>query len=204
MELTFMENGRNLLVLIGERGPEALLLPGVSILSVQVEEAEWNDLLSPWPAEPVFPKAGGFGGQADRLIETIMPKIGECIKTHPGWHGVMGYSLAGLFSLYLSSKTDCFDGCASVSGSLWYPGFTEYLRDHPLHAQSVYLSLGEREKETKNARMKTVEAKTLLCRDLLSAYTETVFELNPGGHFQEPKARMKRALKKLTEMGTVS
>ena len=52
---------------------------GVSI--VVIEDVNWNDDLTPWPAEGVFKKAKPFGGQAtvflDKLTREIIPKAEE-------------------------------------------------------------------------------------------------------------------------------
>ena len=43
-----------------------------------------------------------------------------------------GYSLGGLFSMYAAVNTDLFGTVLSCSSSLWYPGFLDYLKEHPL------------------------------------------------------------------------
>ena len=45
---------------------------------VVIEDVNWNDDLTPWPAEGVFKKAKPFGGQAeaflDKLTRDIIPE----------------------------------------------------------------------------------------------------------------------------------
>ena len=52
---------------------------GVSI--VVIEDVNWNDDLTPWPAEGVFKKAKPFRGQAtaflDKLTREIIPEAEE-------------------------------------------------------------------------------------------------------------------------------
>ena len=56
---------------------------------------------------------------------------------------IMGYSLAGLFALWAMYQTDIFAGCATCSGSMWYPGFVEYVNSQPTLAnKQIYISLG--------------------------------------------------------------
>ena len=43
---------------------------------------------------------------------------------------IAGYSLAGLFALWAAWNSGYFRRVASVSGSLWYPGFTDYIRNN--------------------------------------------------------------------------
>lgn len=59
-------------------------------------------------------------------------------------------------------KKELFTGIASISGSFWYDGFTEWFsKQEHVYSDVFYFSLGEKEKDGKNARMATVEAATL-------------------------------------------
>lgn len=57
-----------------------------------------------------------------------------------------GYSLAGLFALWSGFHTQTFSGVCSVSGSLWFDGFSEWMQAHMADFKpgAVYLSLGDR------------------------------------------------------------
>ena len=122
----------------------------------------------------------------------------ECEKRYAA-----GYSLAGLLSLWALLETDLFDGCASVSGSLWFAGMEEYVRTHdPKRPCSVYLSLGEREKESRTAVLRSVEERTTaIDRDLREKENvrRILLEKNPGGHFQEMEKRIGKGLAWLLE-----
>ena len=185
-----------LFVLVGEHEPEAFhnALPDIRMLAVS--GFDWNEKLSPWPTQRVFRNGDDFGGKADELIGELL----EALKQYPGRKYIAGYSLAGLFALYTATKTDQFEGCASVSGSLWYPDFEDYIQTHPVLCSSVYLSLGDLEKNSRNPLMKTVEEKTERISRLLAQYTNTVFEMNPGNHFHEPEKRMAKAVRGLLQM----
>ncbi len=185
--------------MIGVREPDGLMVDGVSLLLCPVEEAEWNRLLSPWPAERVFSGTPPFDGGAEAFFQELELQIHPYLSACTGKQFLCGYSLAGLFSLYICSLFSKFDGCASVSGSLWYPGWIEWLNNHPIQCRSVYLSVGDREKNSRNKLMKTVEDRTQETGQMIAAYAETVFELNPGGHFQDETKRLHRALSVLTE-----
>lgn len=201
-EIIMLENGPDLAVVIGAQSAEELLLPGVSILLCPVGENDWNQNLSPWPADPVFRKTPPFGGGADAYFDTFLPDLTTALETHPGRHWLCGYSLAGLFALYICSKHNLFDGCVSASGSLWYPEWISWLEANPIQCRHVYLSLGDKEKNTKHPLMKTVEDKTRRCESIISAYAETVFELNEGGHFADENARLSKGLRWLSERQT--
>ncbi len=161
--------------------------------------ADWDRDLSPWPAPKVFRGGSDFSGGADDFLRTLLTEIAPAAEgdLSPAWRGLFGYSLAGLFSLWAMTKTDFFRRCASVSGSLWFDGFTEYLSAHPLLGQpeKVYLSLGDREEKAKNPRMQRVRAAAEEAKAILQSQgVPCTFELNAGGHFQDILERQKRAV----------
>lgn len=159
---------------------------------------EWDDYLTPWPMQ-----MGNrlFGGKADELLSFINSEVICEIKKE----GILadklylaGYSLAGLFSLWSLYESDMFSGAVSCSGSLWYDGWTEYVRSKELaHEVRVYLSLGDKEKNTKNISMSRVEDNTLLQKEIMdssSKVSEVHFELNKGGHFADVAERMTKGI----------
>ena len=159
---------------------------------VIIKVNSWNDELSPWPLK--F-KPFDFKGDADTFVTFITDEVIPYIKKYTdATYGIIGYSLAGLFSLYASTKTDIFDTCASVSGSLWYPQFVEYLKEHPLKAQHIYLSLGDKEAHSKHQLMKMVAECT---NEIHEMYPSSFFEWNEGNHFNDPQGRLIKALKKM-------
>ena len=86
---------------------------------------------------------------------------------------------------------------ASVSGSLWFPGFAEYLDENlPQGALDVaYLSLGKKEHKTPNRMMREVLADTKRCEQTLQDRgAKTLFERNPGNHFSEPPLRSAKGI----------
>ena len=105
-----------------------------------------------------------------------------------------GYSLAGLFALWAATRTDTLYGVAAASPSVWFPGWSEYEAAHPIRAQRVYLSLGDREEHTKNQTMAAVGDNI---RALHSALTrrgkDCTLEWNAGGHFKDADLRTARA-----------
>ena len=73
--------------------------------------------------------------------------------------GIAGYSLGGLFALYAAYHCDEFRRVASMSGSLWFPDFREYVLSHDFanRPDRIYLSLGDKEAKTRNPVLKTVQ-----------------------------------------------
>ena len=110
---------------------------------------------------------------------------------------IAGYSLAGLFAVYALYRTDVFSGAVSASGSLWFPGFLDYVTSHamPRTPGRVYLSLGDREKNTKSPVMCRVEENTAALHERFCAEgIACIFELNPGNHFQNVEQRIAKGI----------
>ena len=171
-----------------------------------ISGVDWNRELSPWPAPGVFRGGGDFGGEGpaflDMLTGQIVPPVEAQLGFAPVSRAVAGYSLAGLFALWSVFQTDVFDRVASVSGSLWFDGFMDYMRSSapPNSLRQIYLSLGDREKNTRNQRMAAVEDCTRRAEELLRGWNIPVmFEMNPGGHFQDIPGRIARGIDQLME-----
>ena len=166
---------------------------------VSVSGLDWGRDLSPWPYEPVDSDKRFEGGATEYLhyLEDEVLPYAEGIIGTSDRRVIAGYSMAGMFSLYLPHVSTMFRACASVSGSLWYPGFDHYLRDTPFarRPDAVYLSLGDRESRTRNPIMRRVEDATREALAVLQSQgVEAVFELNPGNHFRDHNARVAKAL----------
>jgi predicted alpha/beta superfamily hydrolase len=181
-------------------------LSGQKLVLVTVSGMDWEKDLSPWPAPRAFRGGKDFGGGADDYLDLFLQKILPCVEGQlafsPAYRAVAGYSLAGLWALYAAYRTKCFQRLACVSGSLWYDGFLDFMRRHSNEcaADRVYFSLGDREKVTKNQRMAVVEEQMRKAADLLSHEgINTVFEQNPGGHFQEPVERLSKGIRWILE-----
>lgn len=165
---------------------------------------DWNRELSPWQAPGVFPNGGDFSGESpaylQRLTEEVLPAV-ESNDT-PRRRYLVGYSLAGLFSLWTLYQTGLFSGAASVSGSLWFDGFYDYVRTHPFvrMPERIVLSVGGKEKHVKNSRIQTVEACTRRIGELYRASgIDTRFTLHPGGHFTDVAYRIAHGICALTD-----
>ena len=172
---------------------------GVSI--VVIPGANWNDNLTPWPAEGVFRKAKPFGGQAasflDKLTNEIIPETEGCLCVVEAERTILGVSLSGLFAVWAGFNTDTFTNIISISGSLWYDGFTEWMNEHTpsLQVKKVCMLLGEKEKNSKDKRMATVEERTRTAAEILKTKSQAAitFELVDGTHFSPILPRLERA-----------
>ena len=173
---------------------------------VTISGLHWNQELSPWPVETVVSKNDNFAGEADQwlplLTGQVVPQVEQLLDTPPIWRMLAGYSLAGLFALWTAFHSDLFTRILSASGSMWYPGWLEFVREHELAAplQGAYLSVGEQESTSPNAVLHTVGERTRAIADLLAERgIPSTFELNPGNHFKNPPLRVAKGIKWLLE-----
>ncbi len=168
---------------------------------VAIGGLDWNRELSPWECDGTVRDAEPFSGQAagflDELLGQIIPEVESSLPQPPTWRGIAGYSLAGLFALWSLWQTDAFGRAASASGSLWFPDFIDYVREHTMSntPDAVYLSLGKKETKTPNRMMRHVLDDTRAMEELLNGRSiPTTLELNPGNHFAQTDLRMARGI----------
>ncbi len=112
-----------------------------------------------------------------------------------------GYSLAGLFALWTATKTELFTGVAAASPSVWFPGWPDYVQEHPILAKRVYLSLGDREERTKNPVLAAVGDRIRALHESLREEHTTVLEWNPGNHFRDSEGRTAKAFSWVAAQG---
>ena len=189
--------------------PEALVLAleGQNLLLVACQAEDWNRCFSPWPAPPAF-GSESFAGEGAQTLRWLTDECAPAIAARFGAREKLlcGYSLAGLFSLWAFYETGAFAGAASCSGSLWFPGWQDYMRGKSSPPGSrVYLSLGEREERTKNRAMRSVGDAT---RAQYAAMQDDInlqrfaLQWEPGGHFNEPEARLARGIRWLLDQSS--
>jgi hypothetical protein len=172
---------------------------GVSI--VVSNDVNWNDDLTPWPAEGVFKKAKPFGGRAaeflDKLTRDIIPETEEHLGIVNPERTLLGVSLSGLFAVWSAFKADAFTNIISISGSLWYDGFVDWMEENTPSPsiKKVCMLLGEKEKNAKEKRMASVEECTQTAANILKerSCADVVFELVEGTHFSPIMPRLERA-----------
>ena len=130
---------------------------GVSLVHIGVDL--WEENFSPWCAPRVFAKGPNFGDGAqktlDTLINHVIPWTESELTDPPTYRVLVGYSLAGLFSLwtgvsqqvacgcqpgtattpqlsgpgapYVDASVATFQRIGAVSGSFWFPGLLDYV-----------------------------------------------------------------------------
>lgn len=229
----YQAEGRNLPVIYsndyGESGTEVLKccreLACPPFHLVTVSGLDWEENMSPWPAEPVVTKKDHFSGGGPAYLEWLLSEAvpaaeqvlrdgetaGDAGEDSTGndigaESYIAGYSMAGLFALWSLYETDFFKGAVSASGSLWYPGFCDYAVSHSFKGtpRHVYLSLGDRESLSRNPVLKTAETS---CRRLEAFYrnqgTDVIFELNQGSHYKDAELRMSMGIRWLLQQTVI-
>lgn len=170
---------------------------------VSVYDFDFEGELTPWPAPGVRKSLPIFKGNAEAhleyLINQVIPEAESMLTSPPSYRIIAGYSLAGLFAFWTAWHTDVFKRIACGSASFWYPGFTDYMKSHPMLSvpDYVYLSLGDNESNTRHPVMSRVGD----CTDEVLNYLSDkeiphFFEVNPGNHFSDPDGRLAKAILK--------
>ena len=175
-----------------------------NFLFAAVPVESWNDELSPWEAPAVWGKESFGGKAADTLhflTEQVIPALKQQFALPENVKIILGgYSLAGLFALWASTQTNLFYGIAAASPSVWFPGWMEFERQHPIQAQRIYLSLGDREERTRNATIAAVGDNIRTLHSQLTARgVDCTLEWNSGGHFKDADLRTARAFQWVME-----
>ncbi len=164
---------------------------------IAVKVADWDADLSPWRAPAVFGNRD-FGGGAEGTLRAILPLCADGAKTYH----IGGYSLAGLFALWAAYRTEAFSGTAAASPSVWFPGFTDFMKANGIQCGAVYLSLGDQEEKAKNPVTASVGDRIREAREILTAQgTRCVLEWNPGNHFRDAALRTAKAFAWLMNNG---
>ena len=176
---------------------------------VSISGIDWNNALTPWSAEGVFKKAKPFGGHAETFIKDLCEDYFPSIEASLGFKHVerylAGVSLSGLFAVWCCFKSRSVSGIASISGSLWYDGFAEWTCSQTLSRDisRIYISLGDREKKSKDKRMCEVENATIRVEQVLKEKgAEVKFVLEEDTtHFSPVIPRLGAALDWLLQTG---
>ena len=166
-------------------------------LLVTIGLEDWTLDLMPWPDGNISrdPDAGKHGQETlDYILQDLLPELERRYGPRPVILG--GYSLAGLFALWASCRTDHFLAIAAASPSVWIHGWIPFAKKNRPMAEAVYLSLGDREEHVKNQAIARVG-------DNLRAYygmlqdqmgpEQCTLVWEEGGHFNENAGRLARA-----------
>lgn len=200
------ENGKaEQVVYLHTASPEASAvweLTGRDYALVSIEGLDWNRDLSPWPHEKVFTGGEDFAGGAEDYLKTltgqIIPAVEQELLLTPQKRYLAGYSLGALFAVYAIYHTALFDGIGSVSGSLWYSGFSAYVKEHTVrrNPDKIYFSLGDKEAASARGIMQTVLMRTEeIEKKFQKDGIRTILEMNRGNHFKQTSERLAKGIR---------
>lgn len=174
---------------------------------VAISEMDWNDDMTPWKAPAV--KEGEFGGRGsqflDRLRWDIFFNLESSLQIRNPKRYLLGLSLSGLFAVWAGIMQPLFEGVASISGSFWYDGFAEWiLKQENLKCVRFYISMGEKENETKVKRFANIEEDTTkVVETLMLKGADVAFEVTEGGHNSPIVPRIEKSVVSLFEKSVV-
>ncbi|MBO6284131.1 MAG: alpha/beta hydrolase [Pseudobutyrivibrio sp.] len=181
-------------------------IESIPIVLAVISDIDWNDEMTPWECPPMFkgdsPCIGGADDYIRKLEDKIVPAILAELNGQPSFVAIAGYSLGGLFAIYSLYKTDIFSRAVSASGSMWFPGFLDFVRKNEMLVKPdrVYFSLGDKEAKTRNQMLCTVEASTKeICELIKNNGIESIFEMNEGNHFKDADLRLAKGIKWICE-----
>lgn len=185
------------------------LAPAVSGLRanvITVPVSNWDQSLTPWKAPALYREQPDFGGDAaatlQQLIAETIPQTEAQYGLQPPQRALAGYSLGGLFTTWAFLQNNTFAAMASLSGSLWFPGWMEYC-EHLCESRSLqnhfaYFSVGTGEKRASSATFRQVEANTQRTAEFFKAAgAEVAFHTSPSKHFDHVTERWAEGLKAL-------
>lgn len=173
----------------------------LNVSIVMISGPDWNDALTPWPANGIFKKEKPFGGNAarflDELTNEVIPEIESDIFQHSPTRTLAGISLSGLFAVWTMFNSSFFKNFISLSGSFWYEGFVEWIENQkvPDKETRIYITLGNREHLSKSKVFSTIDTCTeRVVRHLQKQLTQIEYEQFEGTHFTPMNENLKKAL----------
>lgn len=196
--------GALIILLCGNEGEKTierlkpLILPHIEtkkcrpFLLATFSPVDWEKDYSPWRF--VTDNNRIFAGEADKTIHFINSRLIPTLKAQYSFPEIyfVGYSLGGLTAIYAHCLHH-YNGCASCSGSLWYPRFTDFIKEH-LPDGKIYLSLGGKESHTSNILMSTVDTATSETKRIITNTSQSIYVKESGGHFKDIDGRIARAI----------
>ena len=177
----------------------------VSIVVIYIPADGWNDMLTPWAEPGETPDSPPFAGHASKTLkiihEQVIPAAEKTLAVQKvGERDLIGVSLSGLFTLWQWMQWDTFMSIASLSGSVWFPGFMQWFEgvEVPIKKGKAFFLLGEKEPKAWIKAYRSVGENTEAIVKKLQTYgINTTFQWVPGDHFADPIGRAEDALRAL-------
>lgn len=169
-----------------------------NLVLIFISNNDWESDFTPFNHKAVFKNGRDFTGKANEYLERFkesIKKIEETLTLNVEYRILAGYSLAGLFSLYATKNNGLFRKICSVSPSFWYPGFVDFVKENDFNFDQAYFSIGNKEFLTKNPYLSKSYDCLKEITDILKNRNKNIyFEMNEGGHFNNPDERLKKCI----------
>ena len=174
---------------------------------VVITGMDWQNVFSPWPAKGVPAGSPDFKGESLQFLATlqqsVIPQVERALNISPdAERTLVGVSMSGLFALWQWMLCDTFANIASLSGSFWYAGFLDWMRQRaiPKKTGRGFFLLGNLEDKSKVKAFDCVAANTEEILNLLrEANVDVEFRSVPGNHYSNPIPRLDLAFQALYE-----
>ena len=176
---------------------------GVSI--VVITGMDWDNVFSPWPAPGQPPGSPDFRGESKEFLEKLQKDVIPWIENQLGFttqplRTLVGVSMSGLFALWQWMLCHTFLNIASLSGSFWFPGFIEWMRQRVVPAKKGkgFFLLGKQESKSNVKAFDSVGKNTAEIISILEkAEIKVEFQSVPGNHYSDPLPRLDKAFSAL-------
>ncbi|MDE7119899.1 MAG: hypothetical protein K2O10_04755, partial [Muribaculaceae bacterium] len=123
---------------------------------VVVTGMDWQNVFSPWPAAGVPKGSADFKGESPEFLKRLQCQLIPQVESAIGVRAdvertLVGVSMSGMFALWQWMLCDTFKNIASLSGSFWYDGFTDWIkkRQIPQKNGKAFFLLGDQESHSK-------------------------------------------------------
>lgn len=191
----YIEDGEELAPLV-----QQAITPGLAFLIVALTPADRDGAYTPWAASSPFGSTPPFAGESTAYLADLL-KIKKEVEARfatKGPAGHLGLSLSGLFVLWCLQKSDAFPLAASISGSVWYPGFTDFVKNTSPAAEKadVFLSVGLGESRGRNQMLRQVGERTeelYACYAARYGQAHAALSFSEGGHTAHLEERVAAA-----------
>ena len=168
---------------------------------VAVTGMDWQNVFSPWPAKGVPKGSPDFNGESPEFLRLLQQTVITRVESALGMSGsversLVGVSMSGLFALWQWMLCDTFANIASLSGSFWYEGFLDWMKNRPIPEKigKGYFLLGDQEPKSKVKAFQSVGTDTQeIVAILRKAGIATEFQSVPGNHYSDPIPRLEKA-----------
>ena len=168
---------------------------------VVITGMDWQNVFSPWPAPGVPKGTADFEGKSPEFLKLLQQTVIPVVENALGLsdkveRSLVGVSMSGLFALWQWMICDTFSNIASLSGSFWYEGFMEWMKEHtvPSKTGKGYFLLGDQESKSKVKEFDSVGVNTREIIEMLrKAGVNVEFRSVPGNHYSDPIPRINKA-----------